>query len=553
MADKSEHWQLPRPKRRLLSVPHILQTWLLSAQKIALDHPDETWVGNRERHLRLEELLESEGIKRPGKRRDGQGSGGRTYAAMLRALGLIFTRESDGKAYLTIAGEELLNGGSPRAIISTQVMRFQYPSPHSLSFRLSPEFNVRPFLLILQLLLDPRVGRLSEEEIGALVMNRGTSNRADVVEKIIGELVSFRSEASSDAQEGADDGEERSAAGIDYFFGGISGQFAPVETTDKKRTKVSKLRENANVFVNWLDYTQFLGREHGMVWILEEKTEVARRAVDHFLAEPLLTDPLDEETFQRRFGRGPNRTKDTRNLDQQATVTARMVEESLIKAKYLGIAEQRPVNGVDDELVHEISGLTGIAVAQVERFLRREYPHGNYGLFLNEYVQMAYESRNRANDFEVATTEIFRTMLSVEAEHTGISGQRTPDVVVRDGETGRWGLIDNKAYRAYSLGSGDDRAMREYLRNYVEKASAVGAELDFFLYIAAGFKSGVVSKLNTITEETGVPGSAIDVQAMAQLAKSFEASSATVSDLFDLFQKRGIITLGDVNELLGGC
>ncbi|WP_229658811.1 restriction endonuclease FokI C-terminal domain-containing protein [Nesterenkonia cremea] len=550
MVDKSRHWMLPRPKRRLVSVPHILQTWLLSAQEIALEDPDDTWSGNRERHIRFEEILESEGIKRPGKRRDASGSGGRTYAAMLKALGLIFTRESDSKAYLTIAGEELINGGSPSQIISTQVMRLQYPSPYSLSIRLSPELKVRPALLVLQLLLDPRVGSLSEEEIGTIVMKHGTSNSSETVEAIVHELLAVRNGNQPSPDEPRV--EESSAGPIDFFFSGEAVAWDAEGSVGSARNASTKLLETANVFVNWLDYTQFLGREEGGVWVLDEKRATVHRAVDHFLAEPLLSEPEREETFQRRFGRGPNKTKDTRNLDQQATVTARMVEESLIKAKYLGIAEQRPVNGVDDELVNEISGLTGIAAAQVERFLRREYPHGNYGLFLNEYVQMAYESRNRANDFEVATTEIFRTMLSVEAEHTGISGQRTPDVVVRDGETDRWGLIDNKAYRAYSLGSGDDRAMREYLRNYLEKASAAGAKLDFFLYIAAGFKSGVVSKLNTITEETGVPGSAIDVQAMAQLAKSFAASSATGSDLFDLFQKQGIITLGDVNALLGG-
>ena len=78
---------------------------------------DQEWEGQRNSHLAYEDALEEAGLKRKGERRDQTGGGGRTYKAWLVSLGLIFTQESTGKIKLTLAGEAIMNGDFPVAVL----------------------------------------------------------------------------------------------------------------------------------------------------------------------------------------------------------------------------------------------------------------------------------------------------------------------------------------------------------------------------------------------------------------------------------------------------
>jgi len=79
---KCNYWWVTRPKRKLNPVPEILSVFA----ETTLEHQ---WDASRNLHIQFENNLERAGLKRVGARRDGSGSGGRTYAAWLRSLGLI--------------------------------------------------------------------------------------------------------------------------------------------------------------------------------------------------------------------------------------------------------------------------------------------------------------------------------------------------------------------------------------------------------------------------------------------------------------------------------
>ena len=120
------YWFVSRPKRKLNSVPDILTIFA----DISLG---QRWEGQRTKQRSLEDELEAKGIKRIGDRRDASGSGARTYRAWIESLGLLFVQAETKQTYLTLAGEAILNGEPPVAILKNQVLKFQYPSPYSTS------------------------------------------------------------------------------------------------------------------------------------------------------------------------------------------------------------------------------------------------------------------------------------------------------------------------------------------------------------------------------------------------------------------------------------
>ena len=149
------YWWVTRPKRTLNSVPEVLAC--LSAVSLYSE-----WQGNIYTHLAFEKALEDCGLKRAGERRDQGGGGGRTYYAWLSSLGLIFRHEATGQTMLTLAGEAIMDGKNPVAVLRDQVLKYQFPSPFSLSpasakVRVHERFKIRPFRFLLKLLRDSRL------------------------------------------------------------------------------------------------------------------------------------------------------------------------------------------------------------------------------------------------------------------------------------------------------------------------------------------------------------------------------------------------------------
>ena len=144
------YWWVTRPKRKLNSVPEVLAC----CAGVSL-HSE--WQGNIYTHLAFEKALEDSGLKRVGERRDQRGGGGRTYYAWLSSLGLVFTHEATGQTMLTLAGEAIVDGKDPVGVLRNQVLKYQFPSPFSLSpasskVRVHERFKIRPFRFLLKLL-----------------------------------------------------------------------------------------------------------------------------------------------------------------------------------------------------------------------------------------------------------------------------------------------------------------------------------------------------------------------------------------------------------------
>ena len=226
------YWWVTRPKRKLDPVPEILAT-------VASETLGNAWQGQTATQLNLEEALERAGLKRAGERRDQSGGGARTYLAWLSSLGLLFRSGPQKTVRLTLAGEDILKGVSPVRVLTAQILRYQFPSPFSLSrsVSVSSRFRIRPFRFLFRLLADPRIKELSQRELGLVVATEAETETNECFEQVVSRILEFRN---------------RGDAALDSDF---QERYA----TSKKSAganPIANLLDVANTIMNWVEYTQ---------------------------------------------------------------------------------------------------------------------------------------------------------------------------------------------------------------------------------------------------------------------------------------------------------
>jgi hypothetical protein len=470
---------------------------------------NQQWEGQRSSQLSLEEALEQAGLKRQGERRDQGGGGARTYKAWLVSLGLIFTQESTKQIKLTLAGEAIINGDPPVEVLKGQVIKYQFPSSFSVGrgVDVSPRFKIHPFLFLLKLLTDPRIGSLREDEIANIVIVEAENETNRCYEHVVQRLLAYRNFGANVLP---DD------------FNEIYGV----------ATHSTNLKDVANTMMNWLDYTQLTFRENGRLSVVPER----RAEVERILSKPmpLIDRPQNHEFFQRKYGIDPKHNKDTRNLSDSKTITAKMLAEQQIIKAYIALSLQRPITKINSTVVDHIVTATGLQEPFVLATLQRKYPHGSVGSFLTKYYEMAFKGRDEATEFEKATVELFQDVFGYQARHVGPIGL-TPDVLVLSDSDGYAGIIDNKAYSEYTISNDHhNRMVHNYIngfRNYYGGELPLG----FFAYLAGGFGSKIDSQIRGIVDETGVHGSAINVHNMIELVQRYDPQRCDHSELRKLF------------------
>ena len=519
------YWWVTRPKRKLDSIPEVLAAFA----DISLN---QEWTGQRGTQMAYEEALEKAGLKRIGERRDQSGSGGRTYCAWLESLGLVFKQHSTGRIKLTLAGEAIMNGDSPVEILTNQIFKYQFPSAFSLSRNVdvSSRFKIRPFRFLLKLLLDPEVGYLTEGEIAKVCAVDAEDESQKCYEFVKNRLLLYRMNGDS-------------VLDPDFFE-----KYQPGRGKINPEHPYSHLTDMANTMVNWMEYTQLAKRDdNSRLCILDEK----RKEAEQILAEtpPFIDRPQDHEYFQRKYGIDPKHRKDTRNLDQTQTITARIIAEQKVRNAFISASIQRPITGITPELIADITEETGIVGNVVESVLMKYYPHGAISAFMTSYFEMAFKGRDEAVEFEEATTEIFRDVFKYNAIHLGQTGSKSaPDVLLISDSDGYQSIIDNKAYSKYSI-SGDHH--NRMVHNYIEKIGTYSTSrypIGFFSYIAGGFISTIDRQIQDEVAESGVHGSGINVSTFIKMIENQTSGKKTYShkEIRNLFSLDRQIHLTDV-------
>ena len=504
-----DYWFVTRPKRKLDAIPEELAAFVA----VALN---QKWRGNRALHLAFEEELEHTGTKRIGERRDGAGSGGRTHAAMLYSLGLWFEKEQ--RVYLTLAGEAILAGKPLIPILKKQVIRFQYPSAYSESAKVTPRFRVRPFLFLLRLLSDSRIGVLRQEEIAYIVLIEAEKETDSCYEYVVKRILQYR--------------ESGPAMLSDEYF--LSHQASS-----------DNLMDVANTMMNWLDYTQLVYRDIKTIGILEEKTSEVAQILSSNL--PFIPYPCDSDIFQRKYGVDPWHQKDTRNLLNTLTISSASIDRSRILRSFFNYSSLQPVINITGEIVDIISQDAGTNYRFTEDVLTSTYPNGALSGYLINYRNMAFKGKDEAIDFEKATANLFRDVFGYDARHLGQLGAvSSPDVLLISDNDGYQAIIDNKAYAQYSI-SGDhhNRMVYNYIKgikNYSDSNYPIG----FFTYICGGLANGIDQQIKKEVASSGTHGSAITVSNLISMIDKQATSPYSHLELRRVFGIDRQVHLSDI-------
>lgn len=515
------YWWVTRPKRKLNSIPDVLAIF---AEQVL----HQVWDGQRTSHLSLEEALESSGLKREGDRRDQTGGGARTYKAWLLSLGLLFTQEGTKQLQLTLAGEAIINGMSPVKVLTGQVLKYQFPSNYSLGrgVQVNRRFKIHPFWFLLKLLMDTRIGYLTQDEIAKIIITEAENESDKCYEYIVKRIIEFRNVGDA-------------CLSKDFIT-----LYKPSKGTVNLDHPFSHLLDTANTMMNWLEYTQFIYREDGKMMVLEEMEDTVRQIISTPL--PFINRPEDQEFFQRKYGLDPDHRKDTRNLNNSKTVTPWMIAEHRVKQAFVSIALTSPIGGITSALIDEIAEQTGIQGNVVTEVLQKNYPYGAIGAFMTSYFEMAFKGREECREFEIATADIFKNVFGLDATHIAGGAKEVPDVLLIANDAGYQAIIDTKAYSHYDLGAMQrDRMIHHYLPK-IQSYSHCELPTGFFSYIAGGFKKTIANPLQKIVAETGVNGSAMPVAHFIKMIEQQSETPYSQRDILQIFSVNRKVELSDL-------
>lgn len=517
------NWHVPRNKRKLFPVVDILS--LFSLQTLG-----EAWKHELDKQLIFEAELERYGLKKTGERRDRRAGGARTYESWLYNLGLIFYDTKDQIVRTTLAGEALLLGQSPVPIMTNQLMKLQYPSPYSIRPRVDIHyrFQIRPFRFLLRLLNDQRIQTLNKEEIGRFVITEGENESSKCFEHVIKQIESYRLFGDSILPENFDELYSSSTTGV--------------------RSRIATLKyleDIANTFINYLEYTQLISRgEKGTIYIPKEcKDKVISILDDGTKLKSLNPNhPFGIENFQRNFGLAPGGNRDNRSFGSQI-VTDAIYRERRVRSDLLHIASKRPIGSVTATLIHEIADNTGYTVNQVEEALEGFKPD-TYSAFEASYLNMAISGKELATEFEIATQGVFQ-QLGFIAEHVGNNALH-PDVFVESPDNNFSGIIDTKAYRAYTI-SNDH--MNRMVNNYIPTYQELKDNLSFFMYVADGFGTNINLQVQKVANNSSTNGSVITARNLIRLLQKHMTKTISHEHLQHLFTCNARIELQQIDSI----
>ena len=467
-------------------------------------------------NLGLKCKANAHGVKNPG--------GMRTYFAQLSCLGL-FWQDHDRGYSSTFAGEELINARSPLRILRCQLLRMQYPSVYGLGRNVSvdPSMKVKPFVFLIELWQDPRLGGyLTCLDIAVAVVYGRTHKCHDIcVEKILkvretGDLATViesvddvrtpkryhEHNPEEDLARGIQDAKDIANTAKNYL------ESAQLIVTDAEDNKRFELNEDVCVqgdICTWMDER----------------------------IEPL--DPDHLAAWQQRFGRY-TKTKSIRSRSTQQING----EKALVCSNFINAVTEAPYAFNLQAFINDQAATYGKTPAEIGLLISGV--RDRVANIERDTIKQAAASGGReAISLEKAVTGIFRKLGFDLSEHIG---QKTasnreggyPDIRIRASGMTECGFGDSKATMNYGLPLNDTIKLKTYYKDCWQEFDDKTPS-KFFLYIAGGFgksAKAVESSLQKCSESYGQPVSAVTVDALLDLVEMTNPPPA--AKLMDAFQ-----------------
>lgn len=503
---------------------------------IYMNLENDTWSGNQTAQDTFTKSLEQVGLKRAGVQYDLHSGGARTYFSQLESLGLFFTRE-DGSAWLTIAGQDLVDGKHlPAEIMRTQLLNYQYPSIYSkvANVKIHPRIKVKPFLLILELLLDPEIGHLTDYEMIIPVVYGHNSSCFNICKS---KILAFRNSQNI----------------ISVIDNPAQDLFTP-RTRGRSITNALKDFKNiANTCKNFLESCSLVISQSA------EGSRVKQIVVNEGVLPDILIAlerkdifiPVNStESFQRKYGAW-NRQRDTRNLSRNGS-TRISRGEPIIHALYAEYAGNNLVLDMPMEFVEQAVN-NGFDRQHIMDTIE-PYLVNSLSLYEQNFMKLSSGGRTTANDFEKAVKTLFEECLHYTATHTGQRHRagRTggfSDIFIQE-TSGRFcAIIDTKASPRYDLSATDFHTMiNSYIPSVQELDEYQGEELGFCAYVAGGFSNSMNNRINTLSVESGQCFTAIKAYDLLKLCQK-KISVDEQENITNIFRSKKLLIVDDFTNI----
>ncbi len=505
------------------------------AQILSMVHmqlENDVWGGNQSVQNSFTSNLERFGLKREGVQYDPHSGGARTYFSQLESLGLLFTRD-DGSTWLTIAGQDLVESNfAPAEILRTQLLNYQYPSIYSqvANVKIHPSIKIKPFLFVLELLLDPEIGYLTDEEIVIPVVYGHTHRCFNVCKQ---KILLLR--AGNDLLSIIDNPEE------DLFTPRTRGRTSTAALVDFKNI--------ANTCKNFLESCSLVLSVQAQS--THSKQIIINEGVLPEIKKALLNKSSfilvhNAESFQRKYGAW-NRNKDTRTLIRGSGTNISR-GEPIIHALFAEYAGNNLVVDMPEDFVIQAVGYgfdRQLVLKTIEPYLVN-----SLSLFEQKFIELSTGGISTANAFEKAVKLLFEERLHYKAAHTG---QRYrvgktggySDVFIQE-ISGRFcAIIDTKASPRYNISSSDYHTMKNsYIPSVQELEEYSNEGLGFCAYIAGGFEPAIDKRVQALSNESGYNFVAIKAYDLLKLCQQ-EILPSQQEKLTDTFRLNKLLTIHD--------
>lgn len=165
---------------------------------------------------------------------------------------------------------------------------------------------------------------------------------------------------------------------------------------------------------------------------------------------------------------------------------------------------------------------------------------------VDNLIRYGYDGTNSAALFEMTIDRFFSNM-GYESQCLGQGHGRVADVIAKYRASSypkSYGLIiDAKAYERYTFPAGDVRKMKEYINLHGQELLQDMIPRHAFAFISMAF-SDPDEKLEEISNDTAVKGTAIDVFTLLELGSKVAKQELSIADLYETFTTNKLYMVG---------
>ena len=530
--DYRHSWMLPRNKRRI--EPHTIALILC---KIENNLANGNWSGNISNQKEFTKSLEIDHIKRAGEQIDENSGGARTYLNQLENLGLVF--KHNGNYYLTISGEKIVQGVEPKKILQHNLLNLQYPSTYSKNrnCNINPKIKIKPFLMLLKILMDQEVKYLTNYEIILITVFGHNYNCIELCKKKIIELRKY------------DDPEQ----GLHDILSPFKNYIITPKTKENTTTQlINNLGDNANTFGNYLQSLDLVTETEK---IKNKKTiifneEYSKIYQDHLKNINKFISFTNDQQFQRMFGKY-DKKKDTRTIAAIQSIKSKISKKDQIIKEYFFSTKKHEnitTHALNEKFYQDLYQSHGFQKYEINDILEPLIAT-NFDEVFRDFITISKSGKKYALEFEKKIKTIFQNYWGFETYHTGQKkrlkegGGAYSDIFIINKYKTKCSIVDGKAINNYTLPNDDRLKMiNSYGKNYKELENDYeykNLKLGFILYVCGSinFRSKISENCRFVSKEmNNIPVSVIssfDFVSLAKKYKGFE-NQDKISEIFSV-------------------